>query len=55
MLNTVKEKSIGLPATRERIRIFFGEKSSVTVLSEPGQGTKVIIEIPLEEEGDFEN
>ncbi len=48
-LNTASEKSIGIPATRERIRILFGERSHFNVESKEGKGTKVIIEIPLNE------
>ncbi|WP_069998999.1 cache domain-containing sensor histidine kinase [Cellulosilyticum sp. I15G10I2] len=50
-LNTTNEKSIGIPATRERIRILFGEKSCFHIESECNKGTKIRIEIPLDEEG----
>jgi len=53
ILNTVSEKSIGIPATRERIRILFGDRSNFTISSEPGTGTKVTIDIPLNEEATF--
>ena len=54
VLNTTSEKSIGIPATRERIRILFGNRSHFVISSEEGKGTKITIEIPLEEEGFFE-
>jgi two-component system sensor histidine kinase YesM len=55
LLNTSSEKSIGIPATRERIRILFGDTSHFTISSEWGKGTKITIEIPISEEGTFEN
>ncbi len=54
-LNTASEKSIGIPATRERIRILFGDKSNFTIESKCSIGTKVTIEMPLEGEETFED
>lgn len=49
-LNTASEKSVGIPATRERIRILFGDKSHFTIASPRGKGTVITIEIPVQEE-----
>lgn len=54
-LNMTNESSIGIPATRERVRILFGDKSKFFIESEWGKGTKITIEIPLNEGEIFED
>ena len=53
ILSTASEKSVGIPATRERIRILFGDQSSFSISSQPEKGTEVVIDIPLWEEEGF--
>lgn len=41
-----KTPGIGVRATKERVRIFYGEKSEFIVKSEKDEGTKITIKIP---------
>lgn len=45
-----KNTGIGLENVRKRLLLYFKETSSFRVQSEPGEGTKVMIEIPVIEE-----
>lgn len=48
-------KGIGLKGTMERLFIFYNGKSKFEVRSKKGEGTKVIIHIPLEQEENCEH
>ncbi len=43
-----EESRFGLRGTIDRLRLFYGESCPVTIESEPGKGTKIIISIPRE-------
>lgn len=47
-----ESSSFGLRGTIERLRIFYGIDNVVEIDSEPGRGTKIIINIPKQEEYD---
>ena len=42
---------IGLDNAMSRIRIYYGDSAEVQIISEPGEGTTIIIQLPLHEEG----
>ena len=45
-----EEKSVGLANVLSRLDIFYDEKEQVEIKSTPGEGTRVIIRIPMEKE-----
>ena len=38
---------LGLNATRERLRVFYGDKQHLDIQSVPGKGTTVRVRLPL--------
>lgn len=48
-------KSIGLWGTMERMRIFYEDKNSFIIESEPGKGTKITLTIPYGEDALWKN
>ncbi len=52
-LDKDNNKRIGIHATKERIRILFGDNSKFTISSNRNEGTKVTIEIPIQKEDDY--
>ncbi|MBK1811107.1 histidine kinase [Clostridium sp. YIM B02505] len=45
-INEGKTSGIGVRATKERLRVFYGEECKFSVTSEKGRGTKIAIKIP---------
>ncbi len=41
-------EGVGLSNTRERLRALYGDAASVTIVSPPGGGTKVLLKIPMQ-------
>lgn len=50
MIPGVPAPSIGLRNVDERLRLLYGEPYRLTIESEPGQGTRVMIRVPLKRE-----
>ena len=48
---TIKESEtgFGLAGTIERIRLYYDNEQVVSIQSEPGQGTSIIISVPIRE------
>jgi two-component system sensor histidine kinase YesM len=43
----VNVSGIGLSNTHKRIQLLFGRKYGVTVNSSPGEGTEVVLRVPI--------
>jgi two-component system LytT family sensor kinase len=43
-------EGIGLRNVRERLRVAYGQRASIEIVSAPGQGTSVIMVMPVERE-----
>ncbi|WP_342424019.1 sensor histidine kinase [Paenibacillus sp. FSL E2-0178] len=50
-LNNTDKNSFGLSSVGERIRLYFGEPYGVNISSKMGEGTDVIVHIPLQMKG----
>ena len=48
--DNTEEKSVGLANVLSRLDIFYDRKEEVEIKSAPGEGTSVIIRIPVEKE-----
>ncbi|MFB9330834.1 sensor histidine kinase [Paenibacillus aurantiacus] len=40
------QRSIGLYSVEERLKLYFGEEYGMTIASEPGRGTRVVLQVP---------
>jgi two-component system LytT family sensor kinase len=52
-LATLRDKGIGVSNVSERLKVLFGEEGALRIDSEPGQGTRVEIQIPETPAGTF--
>lgn len=41
-----EQRSIGLYSVEERLKLYFGEEYGMTISSEPGRGTRVVLTVP---------
>ncbi len=43
------QKHIGIWNCRRRVEVFYGERASINIISSPGEGTQVWVELPFQE------